>query len=155
MPNGYVHLVFVPRITSTQTIRGNALVNYETGNIEEVEFEGEYDMISFHLKAQMGSNPLLSLLPRVCDLDAIFHMAGNRILASYHVEYDLPITLPDEAFYRISEPILEIDATRILFVEAKRHFLRPIASKRQAQNLSFGMLRIRSWPVPDDVFHSL
>ena len=95
MPNGYVHLVFVPRITSTQTIRGNALVNYETGNIEEVEFEGEYDMISFHLKAQMGSNPLLSLLPRVCDLDAIFHMAGNRILASYHVEYDLPITLPD------------------------------------------------------------
>ena len=40
-------------------------------------------------------HPLLSLLPRVCDLDAIFHMAGNRILASYHAEYDLPITLPD------------------------------------------------------------
>ena len=107
MPNGYVHLVFVPRITSTQTIRGNALVNYETGNIEEVEFEGEYDMISFHLKAQMGRNPLHSLLPRVCDLDATFHMAGNRILASYHAEYDLPMTLPDSIVESHSRALMD------------------------------------------------
>ena len=91
---------------------------------------------------------------RILLFQLLDNLSSEHIHTKCSTRYEVAITLPDKAFYCISEPILEIDATRILLVEAKWHFLRPIASKRQAQNFSFRVLWIWSWPVPDDVFHS-
>ena len=95
MPSGKILIAFVPKTSNTQTVKGTAIVDYETGIVEQVEFEGEYDMISFQLRAEMGKALIESGLPKTSDLNATFHMAGNRINATYHVDYDLPITLPD------------------------------------------------------------
>lgn len=88
-------IAFVPKTHNTQTVKGTAIVDFATGRIESVELTGEYDMITFSLKADMGWVPPLTLLPRKCDMTATFHMAGNRIEANYLAIYGLIKELPD------------------------------------------------------------
>lgn len=88
-------IVFRPKRYNTQTISGTAIVDRETGRIIRVRFNGEYDMINFHVNAVMGKDGLHSLLPKTCDIDATFHFLGNKIQASYHSVYDNPVSLPD------------------------------------------------------------
>ncbi len=95
LPGNRRLVAFVPKTNNTQTVKGQAVVDYFTGRIESVELEGEYDMISFHINATMGDKAPRSLLPKTCDMEAVFHMTGNRIRANYHTEYGLPETLPD------------------------------------------------------------
>ena len=90
-----MRVAFIPKTRNTQTVKGTAIVDFETGRIEEVELTGEYDMISFELKAEMGLMAPLSLIPRTCDMKATFHMAGNRIEANYHAHYGMQHELPD------------------------------------------------------------
>lgn len=92
---GMVELTFVPRNGNTQVVKGKALVEEATGRIHNVYFEGEYDMISFHVFAEMGQSGFRSLIPANCDIGGTFHCAGNRIAANFHIEFDLPRTLPD------------------------------------------------------------
>ena len=92
---GSVELTFVPKNGNTQVVKGKAMVEEATGRIENVYFEGEYDMITFNVFAEMGSSGYHSLLPRICDIGGVFHCAGNRIAADYHLEFDLPETLAD------------------------------------------------------------
>ena len=108
MPEGKVQLAFVPKTSNTQTIKGTAIVDAETGNVEHVDFEGEYDMISFRLKAVMEEPTTDMVLPMKSDLDATFHMAGNRINAVYHVAYEQPVTLPDTLVDSHSRELMEI-----------------------------------------------
>lgn len=92
---GMVELTFVPRSGNTQLVKGKALVEEATGRIHNVYYEGEYDMISFHCFAEMGPSGFRSLIPTKCDVDGLFHCAGNRIEAKFHLEFDLPTTLAD------------------------------------------------------------
>ena len=47
-------LAFKPKTHNTQLVSGKAVVDCLTGRIIEVEFEGEYDMITFSMHAIMG-----------------------------------------------------------------------------------------------------
>lgn len=90
-----VEIAFRPKRHNTQMISGTAIADRGTGRIIRVRFNGEYDMINFHVNAVMGKDGLHSLLPKTCDIDATFHFLGNKIQASYHSVYDNPVSLPD------------------------------------------------------------
>lgn len=88
-------IVFRPKLFNTQMISGSAIVDRATGRIIRMRFNGEYDMVKFHIDIVMGAKGIYSLLPKICDIDADFHFMGNKIQASYHSIYDNPVTLPD------------------------------------------------------------
>lgn len=88
-------IIFIPKIHNTQMINGSAIIEKNTGRVIRMQFFGEYDMVKFHIKVQMGKYGIYSLLPKVCNIDADFHFMGNKIQASYHSVYDNPVTLSD------------------------------------------------------------
>ncbi len=88
-------IVFRPKLFNTQMISGSAIVDRITGKIIRMRFNGEYDMIKFHIDVTMGIRGIYSLIPKKCDIEAVFHFVGNKIEASYHSIYDNPVTLPD------------------------------------------------------------
>lgn len=90
-----IEIVFRPKRYNTQLISGSAIADKLSGRIIRMKFNGEYDLVSFHVDLTMGMDGISSLLPKTCDIDARFHFIGNRIKASYHAVYDNPISLPD------------------------------------------------------------
>ena len=107
MGDGRCKVAFVPKTKNTQTVTGTAIVEFATGRIERVDLKGEYDMISFHLVAEMGGVAPLSLLPWRCDMTATFHMAGNRIETSYHADYGVMPMLPDSIVESHSRALMD------------------------------------------------
>lgn len=95
LTNNRAEIVFRPKRYNTQLISGSAIVDRVSGRVIKIGFNGEYDMVNFHVNAEMGKYGLRSLLPKTCDIDATFHFIGNKIKASYHSVYDNPIFLPD------------------------------------------------------------
>lgn len=90
-----VEIVFRPKRYNTQLISGSAIADKATGRIIKVRFNGEYDLVNFHVDLAMGIDGARSLLPKTCDIDVKFHFIGNKIRAEYHAVYDNPIVLPD------------------------------------------------------------
>lgn len=88
-------IVFRPRRYNTQLVSGSAIADRATGRVIRIKFNGEYDMIRFHVDATMGKSGIRSLMPKTCDIDARFHFMGNRLTSSYHAVYDNPVDLPD------------------------------------------------------------
>ncbi len=88
-------VMFTPKITNTQLVKGFAIVDRRTGRICSAEMNGEYDMIHFKLQLEMGTKGVESLLPLRCDLSGKFGFIGNRLRFSYHNVYGLPTFLPD------------------------------------------------------------
>lgn len=88
-------IVFRPRRYNTQLVSGSAIVERSTGRIIKINLNGEYDMVNFHIKAEMGKKGVRSLLPKTCDIEASFHFVRNKIKASVHSVYDNPIFMPD------------------------------------------------------------
>lgn len=88
-------IVFRPRRYNTQLVSGWAIVDRGTGRVIKISFNGEYDMVNFHITAEMGKAGVRSLMPKTCDIDASFHFVGNKIKASFHSVYDNPVFLPD------------------------------------------------------------
>ena len=87
---------FRPRTNNTQLIRGRAFVNIETGRINSIGFEGEFDMIKFNVTAAMNmSNEEDIVLPDRCLTESTFNFLGNKIVASCRANYNCPTTLPD------------------------------------------------------------
>lgn len=88
-------IVFHPKRYNTQLISGSAIVDFETGRIIKIKFNGEYDMVKFHVDATMGNSGVRSLFPKTCDINATFHFIGNKISVTYNSIYDNNILLPD------------------------------------------------------------
>ena len=88
-------IVFRPKRHNTQLVSGSAIVDRTTGRVAKIDFNGEYDMVGFHITAVMGKDGLRSLLPKTCDIEASFHFVGNKIKTEYHSVYDNPVYLPD------------------------------------------------------------
>lgn len=86
---------FLPRTDNTQLVSGTAVVDTNTGRVTSVNFEGNYDLISFKVSTTMNRNPALSVLPEHCKTDAVFRFLGNNIKVSFSAYYDCPTTLPD------------------------------------------------------------
>ncbi len=81
---------FVPKLKSTQLVRGWARVDIITGRVVETAFDGEYDMVRFHTELRMGESGRESLLPKECSLNARFLFLGNDITAEYVSVFGLP-----------------------------------------------------------------
>ena len=86
---------FRPRTPNTQLVTGHAIVNNTTGQLQSVQLEGEYDMVSFKVSALMSQDENYSQLPERCSTDAVFHFAGNRVKGHLLAVYNCPETLPD------------------------------------------------------------
>ena len=85
-----VRITFKPRLKNTQLVSGTAIADFLTGRIISAEFHGEYDMIRFTLRTEMGREGLASLLPQSCELDAVFRFLGNNISAKYYTQENPP-----------------------------------------------------------------
>ena len=86
---------FAPRKKNTQLVKGFATVDALTGRLQSIDLEGEYDMISFKVSAEMNQDDTHSRLPKRCTTDAMFNFLGNRVTASFTTVFDCPRTLPD------------------------------------------------------------
>ena len=86
---------FRPRTNNTQLIRGRAFVYLETGRINSISFEGEYDMVSFNVTAAMDMSDENIVLPARCLTECKFNFLGNKISATCRAHYNCPTTLPD------------------------------------------------------------
>ncbi|MBR1484587.1 MAG: hypothetical protein IJ612_02710 [Prevotella sp.] len=94
--HGKMRLYFRPRIVpNTQLVRGKAIVNHATGQIEQLEMEGEFDMIHFRTLTMQGDGGARALLPKLCRTSIEFKFAGNHVTSDFTTLYDCPITLPD------------------------------------------------------------
>ena len=96
MTDGNLSIVhFRPRITNTQLVRGQAVVDNYTGRLHSVQYEGEFDMISFKVSVLMNQQEMHIPLPERCTTDATFKFMGNRITANFTAVFNCPTTLPD------------------------------------------------------------
>ena len=93
--NNMAVIRFAPRKKNTQLVKGFATVDALTGRLQSIDLEGEYDMQSFKISAEMNQNDTHSRLPKRCTTDAMFNFLGNRVTASFTTVYDCPRTLPD------------------------------------------------------------
>lgn len=78
---------FRPRANNTQAVRGNAIVDVETGRIIRCTILGEFDMVAFEIDLTMGEEGLASLLPSTCVLKTKFSFFGNQLRAIYEARY--------------------------------------------------------------------
>lgn len=86
---------FRPRTNNTQMVRGWARVDVHTGRILEGAFDGEYDMIRFHIAVTMGTKGAWSVLPSECSLNSRFLFLGNDITSEYTLAIGLPKVIGD------------------------------------------------------------
>jgi len=91
----YATIKFRPRSSNTRLIKGEAIVDIASGRILSLEFQGEYDMISFDVKTLMDQRNPFSPLPDQCTTDATFKFLGNNIKAHVSSYFNCPVTLPD------------------------------------------------------------
>lgn len=96
LANHKVRLYFRPRLVrNTQLVRGKAILDELTGRIEQVEMEGEFDMIRFQTLTMMGKEGAHALLPRICQTSISFKFGGNHVTSQFEAVFDCPITLAD------------------------------------------------------------
>ena len=92
---GAVIVSFRPRLKNTKLVRGWARIEESTGRILETSFDGEYDLVRFHVTMTTGDEGVKTLMPAQCNLNTRFLFLGNDITAEYTTVFDLPKKLPD------------------------------------------------------------
>ena len=90
-----VHVSFRPKLKNTQLVKGYALVNKNTGRVVYTMYDGEFDMLKFHIDVVLGTDDTSSILPQRCTSDLYFNFMGNRISSHFLATYNAPTTLPD------------------------------------------------------------
>ncbi|MGI6232180.1 MAG: DUF5686 family protein [Prevotella sp.] len=93
--NGTARLTFKPKRDNTQLVKGEALVDYKTGRVISCSYQGEYDMLSFHVQLIMEKEGKYSLLPAICQVESQFKFCGNKVSGSYTAYFNQPA--PDES----------------------------------------------------------
>ena len=90
-----VHVTFRPKLKNTQLVKGYALVNSSTGRVVYTTYDGEFDMLRFHIDVVLGTENSHSFLPQRCKTDLRFKFLGNTITSHLLASYNAPTTLPD------------------------------------------------------------
>lgn len=88
--NGTAKVEFRPKINNTQLIKGQALINYNSGMIISASMKGEYDMVNFSLDVNMGKDGVKSLIPTDVKLLCRFTFLGNITEGQFQAFYGLP-----------------------------------------------------------------
>ena len=127
-------IVFRPKRYNTQLVSGSAIADRNTGRIIKINISGEYDMVRFHITAEMGKKGIRSLLPKTCDIDASFHFVGNKIKASFHSVYDNPIYLPDSIVNSHDTKLMAGIRPDPLPVEIKELYARNDSARNKADS---------------------
>lgn len=96
--DGEALVSFTPVRKNTNLINGWARIDTGSGRVIETAFDGEYDLVRFHVALTTGVSGLRSLLPERCSVNTRFLFLGNDITSEYSSVFFLPI-LPDEAAY--------------------------------------------------------
>jgi len=96
---------FRPRSGNTQLVKGYAVVDVNTGYINSLMFQGEFDMVRFKVSAQMASQESHSTLPERCRTEASFGFLGNKVESQCESYNNCPTTLPDSIVER-DDPVL-------------------------------------------------
>lgn len=119
LPDGKASLVFNPRIENTQLVKGSVIVDTLSGRIISGYMNGEYDMISFNLSFRMNEDGARSLFPKHCVLDGRFAFVGNKILARYSADYDMPKLLNDSIVNKEDTALMSVVRPKPLRPEEK------------------------------------
>jgi len=93
--NGTAKIDFKPKMNNTQLIKGQALVDYNSGKIISASMKGEYDMVNFSLEINMGEDGIKSLLPTDVKLLCRFRFFGNVTEGQFQAFYGLPQLVSD------------------------------------------------------------
>ena len=92
------HVSFRPKLKNTQLVSGYALVNTNTGRVVYTTYDGEFDMLKFHVNVVLGTEETNPLVPQRCKSDLNFNFLGNRVTSHFLATYDAPTTLPDSLY---------------------------------------------------------
>lgn len=92
---GRVIVHFRPRHANTQLVWGYAMLDTQTGRIIRTSIKGEFDMIKFDVRVDMGHEDRMSIFPRKSNVSAVFSLMGNKISSQLSAIFDDNIALPD------------------------------------------------------------
>lgn len=92
---GRAIVYFKPVHANTQLVWGYAMVNTNTGRIIRTNIRGEFDMIKFDVRVDMGYKEVQSVFPIKSDIVATFSLLGNKITSEIKTSFDNTIPLPD------------------------------------------------------------
>ena len=112
---------FKPHIKNTQLVSGHAMVNFNTGQLLNVVFEGEFDMVNFKVTAVMNRESIDDQLPERCITEARFKMLGNKVNATFSAVYNCQTQLPDS--------LENLDSREVMGT------LRPIPLKKSEEDI--------------------
>ena len=122
LPFGKAQVYAYPRFKNTQLVRGRAIVDSETGRINLLDFEGEYDMTQFFVSITMNLEGHKSLYPQKCDLRANFRFMGNQITGMFTSVYGLPKFLPD-SLHNVEDTTLMARIRPIKLTKAEQEYI--------------------------------
>ena len=86
---------FRPKLKNTQLVTGSAIADINTGRIISTVFDGEFNMVDFHVDVVQGTENHNSTIPQRCMVDINFYFVGNRINSHFLASFNTPTTLPD------------------------------------------------------------
>lgn len=92
---GRVIVYFRPHHANTQLVWGYAMLDTQTGRIIRTSIKGEFDMIKFDVRVDMGHEDRHSIFPRKSNVSAVFTLMGNKISSQLSTTFDDAIPLPD------------------------------------------------------------
>lgn len=139
LPFGKAQIYAYPKLKNTQLVQGRAIVDYLTGKINFVDFEGEYDMTRFYITIVMNKGKgYAALSPSKCDLRANFRFLGNQITAKYTSFYGLPKMLSD-SLVNVEDTLLMSKVRPIPLTDEENDVIIKYFQKRQEQDSLSGI----------------
>ena len=134
LPFGKAQVYVYPKFKNTQLVSSRAIVDYNSGKILLVDFDGEYDMTNIHISIVMPpGNDRSSLFPKKCDMRANFRFMGNSISGLYTSIYGLPKMLPDTLFNK-EDTVLMSKVRPIPLLEQEEKTFANFFKKRAARD---------------------
>ena len=73
-----------PKYKSTKLVDGYMWLYADDWSVHSFDFEGEYDLIDFRIKANMGNTPHTKFLPCYMDIDMNFKFLKNHLQMRYY-----------------------------------------------------------------------
>ena len=125
-----VRIRFIPRMDNTQLVEGEAQVNFQTGAINTLNFQGEFDMVKFNLSIAMNPEDPYGL-PKHSHMKATFKFMGNNIQAEFNTLFDCEKTLPESS--REIESLALIDSVRPVPLTATQDSIYQAFNNRQRE----------------------
>jgi len=92
---GRAIIYFKPRHANTQLVWGYAMVDTHTGRVIRTNIRGEFDMLKFDVRVDMGYEETRSVFPHKSTLVSTFALLGNKITSQVSTVFNDHIALPD------------------------------------------------------------